>query len=102
MFISKQKEMRTKKNLPMAQETSTTSLGPLFRSLFLLSWPERRRPATPIATSSHSPPCKQLLALVGAGAGSWDLWLWGVQGAVAAAGRGTEAASSSGGGGGGW
>ena len=99
MFISKQKEMRTKKNLPTAQEMSLTSLGPLFRSLFLLSWPEHRHPATPVATSSRSPPCKQLLALVGAGAGLWDPWLWGVQGAVAAAGHGREAAVSSGGGG---
>ena len=78
------------------------SLGPLVRSLFLLSWPEHRRLATPVATSSRSPPCKQLLALAGAGAGSWDPWLWGVQGAVVAVGRGTEAASTSGGGGGGW
>ena len=118
MFVSKRKKMRPeKKNLPMAQAMSSMSLGSLFRSLFLLSWPERCRchcPASPfpsprlpslsvslpspvhpvsrglqqqrrwgllllvsppsyalIAVSTRSPPCEQLLAMVGAGAGSW-------------------------------
>ena len=118
MFVSKRKKMRPeKKNLPMAQAMSSTSLGPLFRSLFLLSWPEHcrcHRPASPfpsprlpslsisspspvhpasrgsqrqrrwgllllisppscalITVSTRSPPCEQLLAMAGAGAGSW-------------------------------
>jgi len=70
-----------KQNLPMAQETSTTSLGPYF--CFLIS----RRPFGPSvlrsllsplrhplsAARTHDPPREQWLTELGAGAGSFPV-----------------------------
>jgi hypothetical protein len=58
-FVSKMKMKREKKNTPVAQETSSTSLGPFF-----VRFPS----SSPGCT--RDPPYEQSLVGVGAGAGS--------------------------------